>query len=74
MGLDSRTGALEANTLDHVRIKRPLQQPLNSSFVFFALFILFISGGFDLSSILLEYVDKCVPYNLPFLFGVFDVL
>ena len=47
MSLDRRTGTLKADALDHVRIKRPLQQPLNflrlSRLVLRLLFNLFLT-------------------------------
>ena len=64
--LDRRARALEADALDHVRVERPLEEPLDLALVRF--------GGLELGGLLLEDVDERVPDDLALLFRVVDAL
>ena len=64
--LDRRTRALEADALDHVRVERPLEQPLDLALVRL--------GLLELGGLLLKHVDERVPDDLALLLRVLDTL
>jgi hypothetical protein len=64
--LDRRARALEADALDHVRVERPLEQPLDLALVRL--------GHLQLGGLLLEHVDERVPDDLALLLRVLDAL
>ena len=64
--LDRRARALEADALDHVRVERTLEQPLDLSLVRL--------GLLELGGLLLEHVNERVPDDLALLLGVLDAL
>jgi hypothetical protein len=64
--LDGRARALEADALDHVRVERSLEQPLDLALVRLR--------RLELGGLLLEHVDERVPDDLALLFRVLDAL
>ena len=64
--LDRRARALEADALDHVRVERPLEQPIDLALVRL--------GLVELGGLLLEHVDERVPDDLALLLRVLDAL
>jgi hypothetical protein len=61
-----RARALEAYALDHVRVERPLEEPLDLALVRL--------GHLELGGLLLEHVDERVPDDPPLLLRVLDAL
>jgi hypothetical protein len=64
--LDGGARALEADTLDDVRVERPLEQPLDLALVRLC--------GVELGGLSLEHVDERVADDPPFLLGVLDAV
>jgi len=62
--LDRRARALEADALDHVRVERALEEPLDLALVRL--------GRLQLDGLLLEHVDERVPDDLALLLRVLD--
>jgi hypothetical protein len=64
--LDRRARALEADALDHVRVERALEEPLDLAFVRL--------GDLELGRLLLKHVDERVSDDLALLLRVLDAV
>lgn len=75
VGLDRRARALEADTLDHIRVERSLEQPLDLSLGIAALLRqLLLRRSLDLGRLLLKHLDKGVTDDLALALRVLDAL
>ena len=74
MSFDCCAGSLEANALNDIGVESTLKQPLDASFRFRTLRLLFFSGSLDLRSLFFENVDEGVTNDFALLLRIFDTV